>query len=49
MKHVMFNNMTKEQLDELWELYREFVEMCNQNNMTDSATEFLSWIKKFKV
>lgn len=38
----------KPDLDNLWELYREFVLACNQNNMTNSATEFLSWLEKYK-
>jgi hypothetical protein len=40
--------MEKEKIDELWKLFREFVLNCNQANMTDSATEFLSWLEKYK-
>ena len=39
----------KELLDKLWVLYREFCLACNQSNMTDSATEFLAWIERFKT
>jgi hypothetical protein len=41
--------METEQIDKLWVLYREFVLSCNQAAMTDSATEFLSWLEKYNI
>jgi len=41
--------MTKEELDKLWELYREFCNRANQANMVMNVPEFFAWIEKFKV
>lgn len=40
--------MTKEEIDTLWTLYREFCLACNQGGMTGSAPEFLAWLEKYK-
>ncbi len=41
--------MEKEQINKLWELYREFCIACNQANMVNTTAEFLVWLEKFKV
>lgn len=46
---VPTKSLSKEELDTLWLFFREFVENCNQSNMTDSATEFLSWLQSRKM
>lgn len=41
--------MDKQQLDNLWQLYREFCLMCNQSDMVNTTAEFLAWIERFKL
>lgn len=40
--------MTKQEIDELWGLYREFCLACNQANMVGNAVEFLTWLEKYR-
>ena len=39
--------MTKEELDKLWELYRDFCNRANQANMVMHVPEFLAFLEKF--
>lgn len=41
--------MKKEELDKLWELYREFCNAVNQANIAPYAPEFLVYLEKFKI
>lgn len=41
--------ITKEEIDKLWRLYRGFCLRCNQAGMTDSATEFISFLERYRL
>lgn len=42
----MKNTITKEELDKLWNMYREFVVVVNVNSVY--VPDFFAWIEKFK-